>query len=184
MNEISIGERNSFSKSQSNQPNQKNIIEVKNANENRNAKVNNQPNSNFYHNNDHNDVNASSVFEASYQFDGNDPNRKDVNLFISHLEVSKRDLGLDSSGFIENLNNENINTCRNSSENLNTNRTTDSKNALGDMDNIDTNKLIKESKEPQSGCGSFCNKYKIYIIIASIVILAGATVGIVFAVKE
>ena len=163
MNELSMSEykspnralRNSNTKSS----NKKHIqINSPTNNHHANSPSHNNQNANY-------DMNTSSVFDGSMEFDCNDPNKKDANLFISHLEISKKDLGFDNSGFIENLNKDiNILSSLNSLEKL------DSSRSNTDLQNKDNVKLLGEDAKVSS-CYFYWNKYKILIIVGCVVLL-------------
>ncbi len=119
----------------------------------------------------HHDLNASSVFDGTEL--EHDISKKDVNLFVSHLEISKHDLGLDGSGFIENIFKHEMNM--NYVSKLNTSSCLNS----APKEQQPENKLLNAESQPPLLL-QFFQSYKLYVIVVLIVIIA---ICIILAIK-
>ena len=164
MNEISIGERNSdkYSQNKVKSDNQKYLQNKDDIQQKGLFNI---------------DVNSSSILNGSIELYSNSPNKKD-NLFVSNLEISKHEFGLDSSNFmenikkdIENLKNDEkmLSNCSNCPmeiiENLN-------------IEGKDINDFIRKDKNQEISC---FQKYRVHIIVSSLLVIL-ATAGVVIGV--
>lgn len=122
--------------------------------------------------------------DKSMDFDGveiDNPENKDVNLFISHLEISKGDLGLDNSGFMDGIFKDNY--IINSVERLNTSYNKGDGDETPRMREIneERNKLIPVNPSTfADSLREFLKQYSLEIGIAFVVLVVLLIIVLVF----